>query len=103
MKSSIGSITFMVPKKFAMVNMPLLNHSLLIGNENAMKLGKITHKQQVINEMRLSFYSERYKAEIKGKYAIFERKWNTISSYYKKKKKLKISLFTIRMSHIFVR
>ena len=89
----------MVPKKFAMVDMPLLNHSLLIGNENAMKLGKITHKQQVINEMRLSFYSERYKAEIKGKYAIFERKWNTISSYSKKKKISLRSIYLLFLCH----
>ena len=50
-----------------------------------MKLEKILNKQLVVSEMRQLFYSEKYKAELKGKGAIFEkRKWDTVASYFKK-------------------
>ena len=39
-----------------------------------MKLEKISHKQQVVNEMRQFSYSKKYKAKLKGKCTIFEKK-----------------------------
>ena len=51
-----------------------------------MKMEKTPNKQQVVNEMRQIFYSEKYKAELKGKCTIFEKKWNTVATYFKKNK-----------------
>ena len=53
---------------------------------NAMKLEKIPQKHQVVNEIRKFLYSERYKAEIKGKRKIFEKKRNTVLCYLKNNK-----------------
>ena len=43
-----------------------------------MKIEKIPHKQQVVNEMRQIYYSEKYKAELKGKCTFFETNRNFI-------------------------
>ena len=49
---------------------------------NTMKNDKKKHKQ-ILTGIRKIFYSERFKAEIKGKRAIFDKKWNTLLNYLK--------------------
>ena len=51
-----------------------------------MKNNKTPHKEQVVTEMKNVLYSEIYKAEIIGKRAIFDKKWNTILNFFSENK-----------------
>ena len=41
-----------------------------------MKHDKIPHSEQIVNEMRKMFYKERYKGDIRGKGAAFDKNGN---------------------------
>ena len=68
-----------------MENRPLFSFLILITKKviyNAFKQKKLSQNQQVISDMRKVFYSERYKASIKGKQAPSDQTSNTISNYF---------------------